>query len=115
MFALQKRDTEKFFKQRSCKDTMVEILENVEHIVFCAMLFTLVTAIGIFCINATSINNIANYEFSFNYHNWKKINTSETILGIITTSAAIVAIGFSINHITFSKVFQTYSSRNFQI
>ncbi len=88
-------------------------VETVEHIVSMLMLSTLIAAIGIFCID-TSTNNVVNYGFSFNYHNWEKIDTSSTILGIITTAAAIVAIGFSINHITFSRVFETYSSRSFR-
>lgn len=94
---------------------MVEIsVKNVEHIVTMLLLFTFVMAIGMFEINTPVINNVTKYEFSFNYHNWEKINIGETILGIITTAAAIVAIGFSINHITFAKVYESFSSRSFK-
>jgi len=93
---------------------MVEIgLETVDHIVIMLLLSTFFAAVGIFLIDGTS-NDPANHVFAFNYKNWDKVPVSETVLGIITTSSAIVAIGFSINHITFSKVFETYSSRSFK-
>lgn len=94
---------------------MVEIsVKGVMCIVSILMLFAFFTAMGLFCINPSTSNNITKYEFSFNYNNWKKINMDETMLGVITTAAAIVAISFSINHITFAKVYESGTSRSFK-
>ena len=68
----------------------------------------------LFNISGLNVNtNSERYEFSFNYENWHKINkdVSTALLAIITTSAAIIAIGFSINHLTLTKVFESYDSQ----
>lgn len=62
----------------------------------------------------TVLNNSVPWKIIFNESLWDKVDQHDVILGIITTSAAIVAIGFSINHITYSKIFDKYASPSFQ-
>lgn len=49
----------------------------------------------------------------FNDVLWSHVDVSSLYIGIITTASAIIAIGFSINHITMTKIFESYNSRKF--
>jgi len=51
----------------------------------------------------------------FNEQSWNLVDSSAILVGIISASAAIVAIGFSINHLTVTKLFESYASKQFGI
>lgn len=78
------------------------------------MIAVCISSIWLFFGSDTLLNNSNPWKVIFNQTLWNKVDSHNIMLGIITTASAIVAIGFSINHITYSKIFENFSSRSFQ-
>ncbi|MHB8546480.1 MAG: hypothetical protein ACYDAJ_06910 [Nitrosotalea sp.] len=78
------------------------------------MIAVCISSIWLFFGSDTLLHNSNPWKFIFNQALWNQVDSHDVMLGIITTSSAIVAIGFSINHITYSKIFDNFSSRSFQ-
>lgn len=78
------------------------------------MIAVCISSIWLFFGSDTLLNNVKPWKIIFNQILWDKVDSHNVMLGIITTASAIVAIGFSINHITYSKIFENFSSRSFQ-
>lgn len=107
--------SEKYFKQCTEMSSMVNTTpDRIKTILSWLMISVCISSIWLFFGADTLLHNTGSWKIIFNESLWNKVDQHDVILGIITTTAAIVAIGFSINHITYSKIFDNFSSRSFQ-